>query len=212
MEQLSAPQVIMLGQEKRGHGSKSKARTSSEHPIQSKNGIPLVLTTTASFPKITTLQVDSPCSFSFSASQRQWPKSPRPEESPEPSAELQESTGKSTLLERLTGLPIFPRNADLCTRALIKAGVGSADTQQHNGRFIRFRGCQCLSRRQTSVFQPSTFCARTTCWPATSLQAAASNILWKTPLLSRCNLLIRPIRRKTLADTNVHERVPQPNS
>ncbi|CAJ1339145.1 unnamed protein product [Effrenium voratum] len=32
----------------------------------------------------------------------------------------QESTGKSTLLERLTGLPIFPRNADLCTRALIK--------------------------------------------------------------------------------------------
>ena len=32
----------------------------------------------------------------------------------------QESTGKSTLLERLTGLPIFPRNADLCTRSLIK--------------------------------------------------------------------------------------------
>ena len=25
----------------------------------------------------------------------------------------QESTGKSTLLERLTGLPLFPRNADL---------------------------------------------------------------------------------------------------
>eukprot|EP00931_Biecheleriopsis_adriatica_P055337 TRINITY_DN32689_c0_g2_i2.p1 TRINITY_DN32689_c0_g2~~TRINITY_DN32689_c0_g2_i2.p1 ORF type:complete len:1177 (-),score=214.66 TRINITY_DN32689_c0_g2_i2:76-3606(-) len=32
----------------------------------------------------------------------------------------QESTGKSTLLERLTGLPLFPRNADLCTRSLIK--------------------------------------------------------------------------------------------
>ena len=29
-------------------------------------------------------------------------------------ASFQESTGKSTLLERLTGLPIFPRNADLC--------------------------------------------------------------------------------------------------
>ena len=29
----------------------------------------------------------------------------------------QESTGKSTLLERLTGLPLFPRNADLCALA-----------------------------------------------------------------------------------------------
>ena len=33
-------------------------------------------------------------------------------------ATRQESTGKSTLLERLTGLPIFPRNADLCVLAM----------------------------------------------------------------------------------------------
>eukprot|EP00929_Paragymnodinium_shiwhaense_P091172 TRINITY_DN51204_c0_g1_i1.p1 TRINITY_DN51204_c0_g1~~TRINITY_DN51204_c0_g1_i1.p1 ORF type:complete len:1580 (+),score=438.80 TRINITY_DN51204_c0_g1_i1:194-4933(+) len=32
----------------------------------------------------------------------------------------QESTGKSTLMERLTGIPVFPRDKDLCTRAVIK--------------------------------------------------------------------------------------------
>ncbi|CAK9113924.1 Dynactin subunit 1 (150 kDa dynein-associated polypeptide) (DAP-150) (DP-150) (p150-glued) [Durusdinium trenchii] len=42
----------------------------------------------------------------------------------------QESTGKSTLLERLTGLPIFPRNADLCTRALIKVRLRRGETRK----------------------------------------------------------------------------------
>ena len=42
----------------------------------------------------------------------------------------QESTGKSTLLERLTGLPIFPRNADLCTRSLIKVCLRRGPTRK----------------------------------------------------------------------------------
>lgn len=42
----------------------------------------------------------------------------------------QESTGKSTLLERLTGLPIFPRNADLCTRSLIKVRLRRGDMRK----------------------------------------------------------------------------------
>eukprot|EP00434_Breviolum_minutum_P021088 symbB.v1.2.018605.t1/scaffold1491.1/size115652/4 len=42
----------------------------------------------------------------------------------------QESTGKSTLLERLTGLPIFPRNAELCTRSLIKVRLRRGEARK----------------------------------------------------------------------------------
>lgn len=41
----------------------------------------------------------------------------------------QESTGKSTLMERLTGIPVFPRNADLCTRCVIKVRLRRGPAQ-----------------------------------------------------------------------------------
>eukprot|EP00929_Paragymnodinium_shiwhaense_P024246 TRINITY_DN14981_c0_g1_i1.p1 TRINITY_DN14981_c0_g1~~TRINITY_DN14981_c0_g1_i1.p1 ORF type:complete len:1589 (-),score=374.84 TRINITY_DN14981_c0_g1_i1:70-4836(-) len=41
----------------------------------------------------------------------------------------QESTGKSTLMERLTGIPVFPRDADLCTRAVIKVRLRRGPAQ-----------------------------------------------------------------------------------